>query len=138
MEENQKLHGSYKIENILLTSLNFSRKDVIDFKKEIKNKINLTTEIGAHSNDDQIIVSVILSVNSVQNEDEIFTIRIKMTGIFLKEGIPVLPEDVFKNINAPAIIYPFIREQVAITCLKSGLGNVFLPPVNFVERGHIK
>ena len=136
MEENQRTQGVYKIENILLTSLNFLRKEAIDFKKDIKNNINLITEIGEIENDEQIIVSVLLSVKAVQNEEEVFSIDIKMTGLFLKEGTPALPEEVFKKVNAPAIIYPFIREQVATTCLKSGLGNVFLPPVNFVERGN--
>ena len=138
MEENHKLQGVYKIENILLTSLNFTRKESIDFKNEIKNNIDLVTEIGEIDNDEQIIVSVVLLVTAVQGEDEIFSIRIKMTGIFIREGSPSLPEEIFKKVNAPAIIYPFIREQVANTCLKAGLGNIFLPPVNFVERGVVK
>jgi preprotein translocase subunit SecB len=135
MDENQLSQGAYKIENIHLTSLNFSRKDTIDFKNEIKNKIDLVTETGEIDNNEQIIVSVVLTMTAVQKEEDVFTIRIKMTGIFVKDGTPQLPEEVFKKINAPAIIYPFIREQVANTCLKAGLGNIFLPPVNFVERG---
>lgn len=138
MEEIQNLQGVYKIKNILLTSLNFTRKEAIDFENEIKNKIDLITEIGEIDNKELIIVSVILSIKAVQNEEEVFTIHIKMTGIFIKEGTPLLPEDDFKKINAPAIIYPFIREQVANTCLKAGLGNIFLPPVNFVERNNDK
>jgi preprotein translocase subunit SecB len=133
-EIHKEVKGSYKIENIILIDFTFKRKEQIEFSNNIENAIDIITEIGNSDNENQIVVSVILSVNSMQNESEVFSIKIKMTGIFTKEGTPALPEAVFKKINAPAIIYPFMREQVANICLRAGLGNVFLPPVNFVER----
>jgi preprotein translocase subunit SecB len=38
----------------------------------------------------------------------------------------------FANINAPAIIYPFIREHIASLTTKAKMPYI-LPPFNFVE-----
>ena len=54
-----------------------------------------------------------------------------MLGGFEKYGEPILTDDKFKAINAPAIIYPFIREHLHNLCQKSGIPNVLLPTVNF-------
>ena len=41
--------------------------------------------------------------------------------------------DIFIDINAPAIIFPFVREEIAGLTTKAGIGTVLLQPVNFVE-----
>ena len=129
-----EVSGSYKVENILLTEFNFKRDSEIDFSKEIENKISITTESANFENNDKIVISLKVIVEALQEAKIVFSLDTTMNGIFFKEGEPKLPEDIFKKVNAPAIIYPFIREQMATTCLKAGLGTVFLPPVNFVER----
>src|SRR5437773_1454510 len=99
VKEVKEVKGSYKIENIILISFEFWRKDEIDFEvKEIQNKIDITTEIGNVISQNKIVVSVILSVNSTQFEENIFSFKIKMTGVFLKEGEPALPEEAFKKL----------------------------------------
>lgn len=133
-EQEQQQVGSYNVETVTLVESNFSRKVNIDFSKETNNNIDILTEVSNSEHESKIIVSVILSVDSMQEDDQVFFIKTKMTGVFTKTGIPRLKEEVFKNVNAPAIIYPFIREHVATICLKAGLGNIFIPPVNFVER----
>ncbi|MEO6404545.1 MAG: protein-export chaperone SecB [Ferruginibacter sp.] len=55
----------------------------------------------------------------------------KMMGLFEKTGDPLLTEEAFKKVNAPAIIYPFIREHLHNICLKGGIASVLLPTVNF-------
>ena len=54
-----------------------------------------------------------------------------MIGVFEKYGEPVITDDKFKAVNAPAIIYPFVREHLYNICLRAGIGNVLLPTVNF-------
>jgi len=126
--------GSYNVETITLVESDFSRRVIIDFTKPTNNNIDILTEISESDSNSKIIVSVILKVDSTQEEEQIFSIKVKMTGVFSKNGSPQLNEDIFKKVNAPAIIYPFIREHVATTCAKAGLGHIFIPPVNFVER----
>jgi preprotein translocase subunit SecB len=54
-----------------------------------------------------------------------------MVGIF-----SVIPEssnmdlEYFAQNNAPALMFPYIREIIATTTLKAGLPSVLLPPLN--------
>lgn len=62
-------------------------------------------------------------------------IQIKQAGSFDKSKSNMSEKEIdnFANINAPAIIFPFVREEIASFCSKSGVGNVLIQPVNFVE-----
>ena len=60
----------------------------------------------------------------------ICTATIKMAGGFEKHGEPQLDDDKFKAINAPVIIYPFVREHLHNLCLKAVI-PVLLSIVNF-------
>jgi preprotein translocase subunit SecB len=60
-----------------------------------------------------------------------FSIFIKAIGFFSvknKDDIPILEE--FSKINAPAIIFPFVRETIADLTLKTGFPPLLLPPTN--------
>ena len=127
--------GSYRVERVLLMSTTFNRMDYIDFGSEnsITNHISLDHKAREDNEDGKIIVTLTVRVNGLQDNENRFTVDVKMTGIFEKDGEPPLSEDIFKNVNAPAIIYPFIREHIANLCAKAGLGNIYLPTVNFKQ-----
>lgn len=130
--ENEKPQGSYKIENILLISSSFSRERTIDFSKGITLNFEHTSEAQETSDEDgKFGVSLSFAFKGMQNESIAFVSDVKMIGVFEKIGEPAVPEDAFKKINAPAIIYPFIREHIHNLCLKASVGNVLLPTVNF-------
>ncbi|MEO6683784.1 MAG: protein-export chaperone SecB [Ginsengibacter sp.] len=76
-------------------------------------------------------VNLTIIFDAHQDGEISFQIKVKMAGIFEKQGETALPIESFKEINAPAIIYPFVREHVASLTLKAGIGNVLLPSVNF-------
>lgn len=40
----------------------------------------------------------------------------------------------FANINAAAMIYPFIRENAATISAKAGMSPIIIPVTNFIER----
>ena len=125
--------SGYRVEHIILLELDFARDIVISFdtSKPIETKINVSTDIPENENEMKFGVSLSLTLEGLQDSKSVFNIRVKIAGVFLKIGTPGLSEENFKKINAPAIIYPFIREHVANVCIKAGLGNVLLPPVNF-------
>ena len=124
--------GGYKVENVILLESTFSRKISIDITEyEITNEINVTPEPHETSADNKFGVTLTLDYNGKQKDLIVCSSRIKMIGIFEKTGEPALPEDAFKKINAPAIIYPFIREHLHALCLKGSITNIFLPTVNF-------
>lgn len=129
--EPQQTSG-YKIEHIFLMDSNFHREADIDFDTQnIKNELDIKVEPLPTENN-QFFVALVLTLKATQAERTVFDVFVRMGGLFSKHGEPALSEDSFKSINAPAIIFPFVREHVSSTALKAGLGPVLLPPVNFV------
>jgi preprotein translocase subunit SecB len=56
-----------------------------------------------------------------------------MLGEFEKIGDVLMDLESFGKVNGAAIIYPYIREQLSNISLKAGIGNIILPPANFVK-----
>lgn len=122
----------YKIENILLIESKFNRKTEISFQgTPFKNDIKIDNESNGGDDDARFAVILTLNFNAKQGDEVVYSISVKFAGIFEKLGETAVPIDTFKSINAPAIIYPFVREYVASLTLKAGIGNVLLPAVNF-------
>ena len=57
----------------------------------------------------------------------------KISGEFECIGSEGLSIENFAKINAPAIIFPFIRENLASISMKAGIPTILLPPINFVK-----
>jgi len=125
--------SGYKVDTMLLLESSFSREADIDIKNvsEITNEIEIKPDAHETTADNKFAVTLFISYKGLQNQKQICNASIKMIGIFEKYGEPALSDDKFKAINAPAIIYPFIREHLYNLCLKAGIANVLLPTVNF-------
>ena len=124
--------GGYKVENVFLLESTFSREINFDAKNgEILNEINIDSQVHESSAEGKFGVTFELDFKGKQAGNEVCNAKIIMLGIFEKHGEPPLPEGDFKKTNAPAIIYPFIREHLHNICLKAGIANVLLPTVNF-------
>ena len=124
--------GGYNVENIVLLESHFSRdtsKEFIDLN--INNEINLSHQSYNTGSENKFGVISTLDYKGKINDVVVLTSTIKMLGVFEKRGEPALAEDSFKKINAPAIIYPFIREHLFNISLKAGFANLLLPTVNF-------
>ncbi|TAE11811.1 MAG: hypothetical protein EAY72_10165 [Bacteroidetes bacterium] len=122
----------YAIHTVALIESSFARDINIDFaKQEIETKLSLENFELENTPEGVIVVAVMATLVGRQAEKEVYKITSKYLGSFKKNGQPQLPEDTFKTINAPAILFPFIREHISSTALKAGLGNLLLPPVNF-------
>lgn len=124
--------GGYRVENVFLLESTFTREINFDSKNgEISNEINIDSQIHESTDEGKFGVTLELDFQGKQANKDICKSKIKMVGIFEKIGEPPLNEENFKKINAPAIIYPFIREHLHNICLKAGIANVLLPTVNF-------
>lgn len=124
--------GSYKVETIVLINSSFTREASIDLKDySIINEISISSQAHEKTDDNKFAVTLTLDYTGRQNDLIICTSKIKMLGVFEQVGEPPISEEIFKKINAPAIIYPFIREHLHNICLKGGISNVLLPTVNF-------
>jgi len=125
--------AGYKVVNVLLLESSFTRVLDVDIQiiHDIDNKIQVEPEAHESTPDQKFAVTLSIKYEGIQNEKNICSASIKMLGIFEKYGEPSLDEEKFKLINAPAIIYPFIREHLYNICLRAGIANVLLPTVNF-------
>lgn len=61
-----------------------------------------------------------------------------MVGLFTVPNNSPLPIEVFTNVNAPAIIFPFLREHLASISMKAGIQPIMLQPVNFVKNSEVE
>jgi preprotein translocase subunit SecB len=124
--------GGYKVENVVLIESTFKRSPSIDLKDfTISPEFNISHEAHETTPENKFGVTLTLDYKGKQNEVIICAAKITMLGVFEKTGAPPISEEDFKKINAPAIIYPFVREHLHNICLKAGIANVLLPTVNF-------
>jgi preprotein translocase subunit SecB len=124
--------GGYNVENVVLIESTFSRNSSIDLKDfTISPEFAISHEAHKTTPENKFGVTLTLDYKGKQNGVVICAAKITMLGIFEKTGEPPISENGFKQINAPAIIYPFIREHLHNICLKAGIANVLLPTVNF-------
>lgn len=124
--------NSFKLLNIILIESTFKRASHIDFSSEnVHNNIDI--DIQNSITDNILGVTVILKFNTTIEDIEMVSSEIKMGGNFEFGENTNIPLEDFGNINAPAIIFPFIREHLSNVSMKAGIQPILLPPINFVN-----
>jgi preprotein translocase subunit SecB len=122
---------SYKLHNIALVESNFRRESFIDF-----NKLQTVTQVGISTPTPTIfncLIVVSLDFKATVADEVQAQAFIKMVGEFKIPENPVLPVDEFLKTNAPAIIFPFLREHLASLTLKAGMQPFFVETINFTQ-----
>lgn len=133
MSDQDKLESGYQILNILMVENSFARQPNIDFvENNISNQLDVDS--NHHFIDDLIIVECKIKFSISRGADVLADFNAKMVGSFKQIGSPELKKEDFASVNAPAIIYPYMREFISSIALRSGLGGVFIPPLNFIRR----
>jgi len=130
---NQEENGIL-IKNIVLVESKFSRTH-FKLNSEQIEEVSLNLKIE-NEGEKEFYVSVILNYKlKNKNEKEIAKSNIVMKGIFELTNQKPSYFNEFVCINAPAIIYPYLREHLSSLTNKAGLPTVNLPPFNFVNFG---
>lgn len=133
MEEKKEIESGFRILNILLLESTFNRVETVEFNNSgIQQEIKVEINVNVDSN--KVAVTDTIIYKQMFNEIEQVSAVIKMIGLFEKIGDSPLDIDQFGNVNAPAIIFPYIREHLSNLSAKAGLGLIFLPPVNLTKR----
>lgn len=118
------------IKNIFLTDLNFTRTP------NIPDKINFTytINVGAKINESNI-GQVTVKLDVFEKDKNSFKISCCMVGIFDLSDFKndSLSIDDFLYINAPATIFPFLRETVSNTTMRASMPVLIIPTFNFKE-----
>ena len=122
-----------QIDNICITSVNFALND--DFKNDEEIELSFSVTVNSFDSEEKKIVDVIVNTPETDPQGNIpFHFSVTGRGVFIFSEDVTENEDVqLKNINCPAIIFPYVREQVADLTRRSGLPPLHLPPVNFIK-----
>jgi preprotein translocase subunit SecB len=118
------------INNILLTELDFKRAPT--FPENVNYTFQI--EVGENYKSGQDTAQVFLKV-TIEDENKSMALKCCMLGIFHIQDEATLPLTVedFLRINAPALLYPYVREVVSSTTQRSGMKPVYIPVCNFKE-----
>jgi preprotein translocase subunit SecB len=128
--------NSYTLSHILLIESNFSRSWIINFENpEFSNNIDIDVSDSRNEESLNVTVSLVYSAG-VGEVNEIYA-AIKMIGVFSLPKESAIPIGQFAKVNAPAIIFPFIREHLASLSVKANINPILLQPVNFVKRSKV-
>lgn len=122
-----------KILGIILAESDFKRipKIQIDGKEKTEVKIQIGMSIDNKANN--LISEVTANISQTYEAVIQVQAKIKMVGIFNQSDLSVEEKQNFLRINAPAIVFPFVREHLMSLTVKAGLPVIIINPVNFVE-----
>lgn len=126
MDKNKK--PGIEFDSVILEKLNFNR-DV----STIHPKMNLKVEFNISStvNSDKTKATILLEVTIKDSEQSNFFIDCEMVGHFsVIQGDENLDLNQFLNINAPALIFPYVRETISNITMRAGIKPIILPPMN--------
>lgn len=132
MENYNKRESGFTLLHVLLLESNFQRVNEVKFDEEVKTNVVINTSVNVSEPNVHVVVEAI--VKQHHQEIEQVSVQVKMLGTFEKMGdSPISDLEVFGNVNGAAIIFPFVREQIASMTLNAGIPPILLPPFNFAR-----
>lgn len=133
MEQSNQLESGYRVVNILLMDSTFKREVLVTFNQpEIETNVKI--DVAVQVKDNMVFVTETLDYFQKFNKIIEVSATIKMVGVFEKIGEPQIDVNEFGNVNAAAIIFPYMREHLTNLSAKGGIGLIMLPPFNFTKR----
>lgn len=127
--------ASFNIKKVILIESSFTLDPSINPGDSVSYELEVTMT-SRNKVDNNLVISVEVKVTASGMERErLANMSVRMDGLFeLDAELPGPNEEYLANVNAPAIIYPFIREHIATVTAKSGIEAILIPPFNFVEH----
>jgi len=113
-------------DDVILKELTFNRKEGYSDKPVLD--MHLGSSASFSTNKDKLNYEMSCEV---KDENEFFYIKCVMIGFFsVIEGKENMSLKEYSNINAPAAIFPYIREIIASTTTRAGIPPIVIPPTN--------
>jgi preprotein translocase subunit SecB len=133
-----KKNIQFALEQLTLISVHFNRANIISFGDNERDKLEHGTTVNVDRNPvKENKFGVVLTVNHVVkfDKEDIVNIEVKYVGNYsIASGEPSEDEiETFSYVNAPAIIFPFVREVIASLTSKALIGAILIQPVNFLQ-----
>lgn len=126
-----KKQPGIQFKGIILTKENFSREKIVseDYVANVSFDIKHNTLEGRNDAN----VEITTSVEGIVDKKQCFNLTFSMVGIFsYLPGEENMEMENFTKYNAPALMFPYIREHIVTITQKSGLKPLMLAPTNIV------
>ncbi len=125
MSDKEKNTNIY-IEQIFLIKSNCFRTPKLPKELKIDRKINILNKLTKDK--DKLLCEFEFSIFPITKE---FEIGCTFIGIFKQTEKGNITLEEFSKFNAPALLYPYIREYVSNMSLRLQVSPLYLPPENF-------
>lgn len=126
------METGFEIVNILLLESNFRREPLVSFENLVKN-LSFNMGYSQENNLLNVMIEILWEEKNKNTQQKEIEAKIKMVGVFRYYDKTSVKVEDFAKVNAPAIIFPFVREHLANLSLRAGIPPILLPPVNFVR-----
>lgn len=130
MKVNEKSRSSFQLKQIHLRKSLFEIANPDIPLNEFGIEIGLEKKIYGEENRQ---LECTLTTTLIAENRDTFTFSVTMVGLFIIEGEVDFDTDAFLSINAPSIVYPYIRQHVRTVSLEAGIDPIILPVLNFIE-----
>ncbi len=127
---NKSKQPGIKFESIFLVKENFERKNTL--KDNLK--IDIHFEINNDLEDERSAVELQTFLKLIDKDDNtLFNLNFSYVAIFsVVEKYKNMEMDSFIKNNAPALIFPYIRQHIQEVTTNAGLVPLILPPMNLI------
>lgn len=131
-----------KLNDIILVKTAFERESVLEFEDNFELNTDINISHGVTDENVLIVSFEYILTLDIKLEDELapqFKYSSTHVAQFELEDNAKTEDDYekklerFANINAAAIIFPFIRENAATISAKAGMSPIIIPVTNFVK-----
>ena len=121
------------LQKIYIKDLSFeSPKTPEVFRQNPPAQTQLNIRSSTKDVDEQNVeVTLTLTVESKENDETIFLIEIAQAGIFLIEGYSPEERSAIIGSFCPATLYPYAREAISDISVKGGFPQLLVQPINF-------
>jgi preprotein translocase subunit SecB len=93
-------------------------------------QVNISYNISNSLNPEKTRLATIVGAE-IKSIDESFSLACKMVGLFsVISGHENMDIEQFGQTNAPALIFPYLREMISSITTKAGFAALILPPIN--------
>ncbi len=118
-----------KFNGIILVEEEFWRDYIIPEN----SAVNFDVGVGGSKVGENYNVELDSTLKLVKEDKEVLRLKSKFVGFFSAvKGEENMDIDEYVKNNAPALMFPYIREHISVITAKSGINPIFLPPINLV------
>lgn len=133
MTPGKPMGAAIQLREFHVVKVNFSRAN--NLEAEPSEHFNLTIEQGLPNEEPKTSFRITLSLD-LYFPDSKFILKVDLAGIFACQNL-VIDDDFmnasFARINAPAILYPYLRAFVSSFMATAGFKTPILPSINFAQ-----